>query len=94
MNMVNGYVVGYDLDGPKRNYEGLIDAIKSYRAYAKPVKSTWLIKTTDSASTIRDNLKSHIDSGDKLVVIQLHPDGGWATTFSDDHTDWMHNNLS
>ena len=80
-------LVSYDLDGPSRNYEDLYEEIKSYGGWAKPLESVWFIDTSQSVSSVRDNLRSKLDSGDKLFVVKMRKN--WATSFSNDATDWL-----
>jgi len=81
------YIVSYDLVDQK-NYEVLISKIKKYGAWAKPLESFWLVKTSDSASEIRDNLKTVMDNDDKLIVIEAG--STWATKrISGKVTDWI-----
>jgi hypothetical protein len=88
----DSYLIAYDLGGPERDYEELIDAIKSYGYYAHILESNWIVRSNDSASDIRDDLKPHIDLNDKLLVVECG--SGWATTFSNDNTEWMHDNFN
>lgn len=90
------FTVSYDLHDPGRDYSDLHDAIKDYPGYAHILESTWLISISNSnASEIRDDLKPHVDYNDRLLVTQISESLGssWATTFTDDHTDWLHNEL-
>lgn len=90
--IMTSYQISYDLQSPGQDYEDLHDAIKSLGDYCHILESTWLVEASDtSASDIRDELKKHIDSNDRLIVTR--PRSGWATTFSDDGTDWMYDNL-
>jgi hypothetical protein len=70
------YIVTYDLRKPGQNYDALIAAIKKY-TWAKVTESSWFIKTSDSASVVRDNLTRHIDSGDRLMVAALTGEAAW-----------------
>jgi len=89
---MNTYVVSYDLINQK-NYEGLIEEIKSsYGTWAKPLESFWLVKTSSSASQIRDELKKVLDKDDKLIVIEV---GSFCATYnvSNEVTAWIHDNI-
>lgn len=72
------YIVGYDLNSPGQNYKELHEAIKAYGYYYHVLSATWLIKTTQTAAQVRDNLKQHIDSNDKLLVMRLSGEGAWT----------------
>lgn len=84
-------IISYDLRKPEQDYESLIDAIKSYRAYCKINKSDWLISTADSCRSIRDYLKKFIDSNDTLFVAELSQNAGWWSTFGlrQAAVDWL-----
>jgi len=85
-------IITYDLDKPNRNYGELFEAIKDIGSWWHCVESVWIVDTTKSVSTIRDTLKQHLDSGDKLAVLTLT--SGWATrNLSDDCNDWLRNHL-
>jgi len=85
------YVISYDLIEDK-NYEDLIEKIKSLGSWAKPLESFWLLVSNSSASEIRDTLKGAVDKDDKIIVIELGDD--WATyNISQKVTDWMKNNI-
>lgn len=86
------YQISYDLQQPGQDYDDLYDAIRSYDGYCHVLESTWFVVSDDtSTSSVRDHLKKHIDSNDKLLVTKVGY--GWATTFSNDQTDWMHEHL-
>lgn len=82
------YLITYDLHDPGQDYSDLHDAIESYGDFCHILESCWLIDTTDSVSDVRDELKTHIDSNDRLFVFKQS--GVWATSFSNDCTDWLH----
>lgn len=88
------YLVSYDLlNKDFYDYEVLINYIKTYPSWAKPLESTWLIKTDKTISSVRDELKSQAAEGDKIFVINV-TNTSWATSFiSKEVTDWMKENL-
>ena len=95
MASYNILLVSYDLikEESSEDYKALIDKIKSYGSWAKPLESFWLIKTEKSASEMRDELRSVTDSNDEIVVLNVTGDN-WATFgISKEVTDWMHQNL-
>lgn len=88
---MNVYIVSYDLIKDK-DYQPLIDEIKSIGSWAKPLESFWLVKTSETASSVRDSLKKVMDSNDKLIVIEANK--WWATyNISKDVTEWMKDNI-
>lgn len=85
------HAIVYDLHEPGQEYQELYDAIKSFGDYCHILESCWLVDTEDDASEIRDKLKPHIDSNDRLMVMRksdTYP--SWSTTFSSDCTEWLH----
>lgn len=89
------YEVSYDLNKPGQEYDELHEAIKSLGSWTHILESTWLIDTDeDSAGDVRDNLKLHVDSGDKLFVTKVGGSGwSWGTNFSDSSTAWLKDHL-
>lgn len=53
--------------------------------------STWLIKTSMSPKELREDLKSYLDSGDELLVIDVTGANWAARGFSS--YQWLHDNL-
>lgn len=85
------YVVTYDLCEPGQNYEGLIEAIKTYN-WCKIAKSAWIITSIKSSVDIRDHLEAKIDKNDKLFVGQLSGNAAWYGE-SSDVSQWIQDNL-
>lgn len=84
--------INYDLRSPGRDYQPVYDYIKSLGTWAKLLKSLWLVRTAKTASTVRDELNTKVDSNDEVLVLDVTGDT-WATNFSDDTTTWMHSNM-
>src|SRR4051794_39702553 len=76
IHMAN-YAINYDLSKPGRNYQGLIDAIKSYGAWAHVLQSSWVVRSPRTAAQVRDDLLQHIDANDKLVVSTVTGEAAW-----------------
>ena len=89
--MANSKIITYDLCSPGRNYDDLYEKIKSYGPWAHICESTWIISTTDSCSDIRDNLKSVIDSNDRLFVAALTGGAAWSNVLC--KSNWLKENL-
>lgn len=85
--------VNYDLNKTGQNYDSLIKYLKSHDNWAKPLKSSFLVKTSLSVAALRDGIKSHIDTNDDVLVINV--DGkSWASYgLSDEINLWLKNNL-
>lgn len=80
------YLINYDLRKPGRNYDDLYKTLNSY-SNIHPMESFWIIKSSNSTSYIRDELKTKIDSNDKLFVSELN---GWASFYlTQTEADWL-----
>lgn len=86
------YMVGYDLNTPGKNYDRLIDAIKTYSPWWHNLDSTWILRTDRSAVEVRDHLARYIDQNDELLVAELTGVGAWRG-FAKDGSDWLINYL-
>lgn len=89
---MNSYLVSYDLIAPNKDYSSLISAIKEYNGFARVLESCWIVKSNDGTTAIRDNLKSHMDSNDKLFVAKLTGEASWKS-LTTEVSNWLHNNL-
>lgn len=72
------YIVTYDLCGKEKDYTSLINKIKGYTSWAHVTESAWFIKTSESATSIRDNLKKCMDVDDRLFVAELTGTAAWS----------------
>jgi hypothetical protein len=85
--------VNYDLNKAGQDYTKLIEYLKSHQSWAKPLKSSFFVKTALTAGELRDGIKGHIDSNDEVVVVTVTSQN-WATFgISETVTTWMKNNL-
>lgn len=85
--------VNYDLNKTGQDYTKLIDYLKSHESWAKPLKSSFFVKTSLTAGQLRDGIKKHIDANDDIVVVTVTGES-WATYgISSNVTDWMKKNL-
>ncbi len=81
-------MVGYDLRRPGQDYSSLIRALEAYPNWWHHLDSTWVIKTNDSAATIRDNLRRYIDANDELLVASLSGESAWYG-FNSEGSKWL-----
>jgi hypothetical protein len=71
-------MITYDLVAPGQNYKGLIEAIKANYTWWHFIESSWLIHTSDSASSIYAKIKQSFDGNDRVLIIQVTNDyQGW-----------------
>ncbi|MCS4162950.1 MULTISPECIES: SinR family protein [Sphingobacterium] len=90
--MKKTYLIGYDLNRTGQDYETLIDEIKKLGTWWHCLDSTFIIKSTSTATLIRNHLMTFIDSNDELLVVGLSGEGAW-TGFSNECSNWLKNNL-
>lgn len=69
-------LVTYDLKQPGRNYQPVYDYLKTH-TWCKGIESVWLLDTTKSVSTIRDEIGRIVDSNDIIFVVRLMRE--WAS---------------
>lgn len=85
------FVIAYDLQSPNdraEDHERVIAQIKSAFSWCHLEKSVWLVDSALNASEIRDNIKSVLNSGDRLFVAKLQ--GNWASwALGDERNNWL-----
>lgn len=85
--------VNYDLNKSGQDYTKLVDYLKSHQSWAKPLKSSFFVKTTLTAAQLRDGVKKHVDANDGIVVVTV-TGASWATySISADVNEWLKKNL-
>jgi hypothetical protein len=85
--------VNYDLNKTGQDYTKLIDYLKSHQNWAKPLKSSFFVKTSLTAVQLRDGIKKHIDANDDIVVVTV-TSASWATYgLSSQLNEWLKKNL-
>lgn len=65
------YLITYDLKTPKRNYEGLYEAIKRASSWWHYLESTWIVKTSESVSDFSRRLNEQLGENDRLLVVNI-----------------------
>lgn len=86
------YMVGYDLNKPAQDYDGLIGAIKEYGTWWHHLDSTWIIETNETASAVRDKLGKYLDSNDELLVAAIGAPAAWKG-FNEKGSKWLLDHL-
>lgn len=69
------YLISYDLDKPGQNYDRLIARLKEHGAF-RVLLSQWALKSTWTPIQLRDDLRTYVDSNDRLLVTEV---GNWAS---------------
>lgn len=85
-------IITYDLNSPGKNYEALLQRIKTNIPWAKLGGSSYLIITEKTPAQIRDHLKGVLDVNDKLFVSVVNAPAAW-TGLSEQVANWIRNNL-
>jgi len=83
------YQINYDLR-KKRDYQSLYERIKAYGTWCRPLESTWIVATTQTAAQVRDNLKTVMDADDGLLVTRLKGDAAWYG-LATEQAKWLQN---
>jgi hypothetical protein len=89
---MTSYIVSYDLKTPGKDYDDLIKYLKTHANWWHHLGSTWIIVTDLTAAQLRDAIRSHVDSNDKVVVVKSAGVGAWFG-FSDKDSTWLSSNL-
>ena len=90
MDEKNSYIISYDLAG-EGNYNTLIDQIKSYGPWAHVTESTWVVVSCKKATEIRDELRSLLTEGSRLMVVKSANVAAWSNTLCSN--GWLKDNI-
>ena len=85
-------MIGYDLH-EGQDYKNLIDAIKALGNWWHCLDSTWLVVSDRTDVAIRDYLRKHILSDDKLLVLTYQQGKSAWVGFDKQCTDWLIANM-
>ena len=87
------FLISYDLGVPETSddYRRLINEIKSYPGWAKPLQSVWFIKTVKGVGEVRTHLQKFIDTNDRLLVMDVTASGWSSYNLQQDVVDWLKN---
>lgn len=79
VNNVN-YLVSYDLNKSGKDYDGVYKAIEkaSSGTWCRPLESVWVIQSNLTTQAIYDVIAPHIDSNDRLLVIEVANSAAWC----------------
>ena len=91
---MNTLLIGYDLNKTGQDYEDVIDAIKGLGGtWWHHLDSTWIVKTTETASSARDQLVQHLDGNDEILVVNITGDAAAWDGFNAAGSKWLKDNL-
>lgn len=84
---MNTYIVAYDLYSPGQNYPQVDQVLEAYGSNSiRILRSTWLVRTNETAVQLRDKLQLNIDSNDKIYVGEVE-NSAWK--ISAEVTTWI-----
>ena len=90
---MNNYIISYDLSKPGRNYDSLIQRIKSYGSWARLGGSAYIIQSIDSAVDVRNYLTEVLDGNDSLFVGAISAPAAWSG-LGEEVSNWIINTLN
>ena len=81
-------MITYDLP-EGHNDTDIVRCLERYSIRLHLLKSTWLIRTDDDATMVRDRILPCLKNGDKLFVSELW--GTWAGSYNlgEDALNWL-----
>ena len=82
------YLISYDLNSPKKDYESLFAAIMKYPTHWRYLDSNWLVETSDTAVQIWDKLTKELSANDQLFIARLSGEAAWLG-FPESGTRWL-----
>lgn len=89
---MSAFLITYDLNRPGQDYKRLVEAIESYGTYWHFMQNAWVIRSSSSASQVRDYLQQYIDANDKLFIARLG-ETAWAG-FDTNGNTWLKTQIS
>lgn len=72
------YMIALNTQGQPVEYEGLHNAMRALGAWSNRLGNTWLVESKLPANRIRDLLKPHVKTSDRLFVAEITRN--WAGT--------------
>jgi len=73
---VKTFTVSYDLRKPGRDYTRLLARLRELGG-VRPLLSYWVLQGDYSAAALRDDLVTHMDANDAILVLDV-PSQSWA----------------
>lgn len=92
---MNTILISYDLQGPETSvdYKKLIDRLKEFSKWCKPLKSFWLVRTEKTAPQVLDVLIPLLDNNDKIFAVDVTHDDWSSYGLSEKTNEWFNDNL-
>lgn len=67
----------------------LSEKLRTYPGFCPLTNTTWAIRSKESVSDIRDNLREAVGEQDRLYVFRSGHSGAWLRAISQKHSDWL-----
>ena len=84
---MNTYIVAYDLYRPGQNYPQVDQVLEAYGSNSiRILRSTWLVRTNETAVQLRDKVWLKMDINDKIYVGGIN---GSAWHITDEVNRWI-----
>ncbi|HBB76279.1 MAG: hypothetical protein A2186_04225 [Candidatus Levybacteria bacterium RIFOXYA1_FULL_41_10] len=90
---MNTFLITYELSLLGNFSEASIEnKIMSFGYWARPLKNTWLIKTSYAKEYVMDNMRPHFSTSDKLLIMKVSDE--WISlNLQDEVINWMKSGL-
>ena len=79
------YIVSYDLMKSGQDYPRIIDRLKQWGGL-RVLYSVWLVRTDSTSVQLRNDLQSHLDANDRIVVAKLTGEAAWRSLIPSNET--------
>ena len=86
---MNTILVLYDLMAPGKDYTRLHDYLKSFSNWAHPLNSVYLVKTSMTASQVRDGVRQHTDTNDRTFILNVTGDNWASWNLTQEVATWL-----
>lgn len=91
---MNTYWVNYDLNQSGQHYSELIEFLEAEdHGWAKPLKSSYFIESSMTASELLDAVMRRVDSNDQVVVVEVSGQSWAGYGMPSDVGAWMERNI-
>lgn len=71
-------LITYELRLPSQSYQPLWNVLGGIGAQ-RVLESVWILRTNSTPSALRDHLRVHLDSDDRILVTEMGIWGTWNT---------------
>lgn len=82
------YIITFEYYDSNKSYSAFLSEIEKTPGWANVGKYAYILDTQETSAQLRDRLKQHLYTGDKLFVCLLQRDAAW-TGMSEKVTSWI-----